>query len=292
MKDEYENEMNTEWNKETEADRAWLRDELKKAGEPALPASLSAAALFARMDAEDAKAKSEAETISAAPVENDKKKALWVQWRRWGSIAAVLVLAVGVTYLLQSGALTNKHSVSADMAAPENSMSYGVDMMPDESDRAYYSSCWEDKSSNQKITGSGEENPPAPNPSTAGGSTDENPPSGYEPNNNGGSNELQSKIISVGEQPIPDMMDFDAMAAVASQLFGGDYEQAYAMFYDSGERWTDCPLPASCAHYFLLDKTLYGFFPEESRVVNYSGTCTTVLNEDEAAMLSAILRIS
>lgn len=103
--------------------------------------------------------------------------------------------------------------------------------------------------------------------------------------------EFKSKIVSVGEQPIPDMMDYDAMAAVSSQLFGNDYEQAIAMFYDSGERWEDCKLPQSCAHYFMLDKALYGFFPEESRVVDYSGACATVLNEDEAAMLSAILQI-
>ena len=62
-------------------------------------------------------------------------------------------------------------------------------------------------------------------------------------------------------------------------------------FYDSGERWEGCELPTSCAHYFMLDKTLYGFFPEERRVVDYSGACATVLNEDEAAMLSAILQI-
>ena len=63
------------------------------------------------------------------------------------------------------------------------------------------------------------------------------------------------------------------------------------MFYDSGERWVGCELPTSCAHYFMLDKALYGFFPEERRVVDYSGACATVLNEDEAAMLSAILQI-
>ena len=103
--------------------------------------------------------------------------------------------------------------------------------------------------------------------------------------------EFKSKIVSVGEQPIPDMMDYDAMAAVSSQLFGNDYEQAIAMFYDSGERWEGCELPTSCAHYFMLDKTLYGFFPEERRVVDYSGACATVLNEDEAALLSAILQI-
>ena len=81
------------------------------------------------------------------------------------------------------------------------------------------------------------------------------------------------------------------LRTVSSQLFGNDYEQAIAMFYDSGERWEGCKLPQSCAHYFMLDKALYGFFPEESRVVDYSGACATVLNEDEAAMLSAILQI-
>ena len=134
---------------------------------------------------------------------------------------------------------------------------------------------------------------PPPNPSTAGGdgsvkkeyATDEID------SDRGLFEEFKSKIVSVGEQPIPDMMDYDAMAAVSSQLFGNDYEQAIAMFYDSGERWEGCKLPQSCAHYFMLDKTLYGFFPEERRVVDYSGACATVLNEDEAAMLSAILQI-
>ena len=103
---------------------------------------------------------------------------------------------------------------------------------------------------------------------------------------------MQSEIIApTGELPTPDLTDFDAMAAVSSQLFGGDYDQAIAMFYDSGERWEGCELPASCAHYFMLDKTLYGFFPEERRVVDYGGACATVLNEDEAAMLSAILQL-
>ena len=134
---------------------------------------------------------------------------------------------------------------------------------------------------------------PPPNPSTAGGdgsvkkeyATDEID------SDRGLFEEFKSKIVSVGEQPIPDMMDYDAMAAVSSQLFGNDYDQAIAMFYDSGERWEGCELPASCAHYFMLDKTLYGFFPEERRVVDYGGACATVLNEDEAAMLSAILQI-
>ena len=119
---------------------------------------------------------------------------------------------------------------------------------------------------------------------------DENPSSEFGPSN---SNEnTASKILTTGELPIPDLSDFDAMAAVSSQLFGSDYEQVYAMFYDSGERWANCVLPTECAHYFLLDKTLYGFFPEETQVVNYNGGCATVLGEDEAAMLSAILQIS
>lgn len=53
MKDERKTERNTEWNDEAEADRDFLREKLKNAGDPALPASLSAAALFERMDAAD-----------------------------------------------------------------------------------------------------------------------------------------------------------------------------------------------------------------------------------------------
>lgn len=272
MKDERKTERHTEWNDEAEADRDFLREKLKNAGDPALPASLSAAALFERMDAADQQA--------AAP----KKKGgvIWLQWRRWGSIAAVLVLAAGTAFLLQNSSLQNK--------ASQDESSYDAALAPNEAENR---DMW---------NGSADEAPgpgglmmaPPPNPTTAGGDGDskkqENPPSGQL--NFGRLEDIESEIIaSPGELPTPDLTDFDAMAAVSSQLFGNDYEQAIAMFYDSGERWEGCELPTSCAHYFMLDKTLYGFFPEERRVVDYSGACATVLNEDEAAMLSAILQI-
>lgn len=272
MKDERKTERNTEWSDEEEADRGFLREKLKNAGDPALPASLSAAALFERMDAADQQA--------AAP----KKKGgvIWLQWRRWGSIAAVLVLAAGTAFLLQNSSLQNK--------ASQDESSYDAALAPNEAENR---DMW---------NGSADEAPgpgglmmaPPPNPTTAGGDGDskkqENPPSGQL--NFGRLEDIESEIIaSPGELPTPDLTDFDAMAAVSSQLFGNDYEQAIAMFYDSGERWEGCELPTSCAHYFMLDKTLYGFFPEERRVVDYSGACATVLNEDEAAMLSAILQI-
>lgn len=272
MKDERKTERNTEWNDEAEADRGFLREKLKNAGDPALPASLSAAALFERMDAADQQA--------AAP----KKKGgvIWLQWRRWGSIAAVLVLAAGTAFLLQNSSLQNK--------ASQDESSYDAALAPNEAENR---DMW---------NGSADEAPgpgglmmaPPPNPTTAGGDGDskkqENPPSGQL--NFGRLEDIESEIIaSLGELPTPDLTDFDAMAAVSSQLFGNDYEQAIAMFYDSGERWEGCKLPQSCAHYFMLDKALYGFFPEENRVVDYSGACATVLNEDEAAMLSAILQI-
>lgn len=262
MKDERKTERNTEWNDEAEADRDFLREKLKNAGDPALPASLSAAALFERMDAAD----------QQADAPKKKGSVIWLQWRRWGSIAAVLVLAAGTAFLLQNSSLQNK--------ASQDESSYDAALAP-----------------NEAATGGpppgGLMMAPPPNPSTAGGdgsvkkeyATDEID------SDRGLFEEFKSKIVSVGEQPIPDMMDYDAMAAVSSQLFGNDYEQAIAMFYDSGERWEGCELPTSCAHYFMLDKTLYGFFPEERRVVDYSGACATVLNEDEAAMLSAILQI-
>lgn len=280
MKDERKTERNTEWNGEAEADRDFLREKLKNAGDPALPASLSAAALFERMDAADQQA--------AAP----KKKGgvIWLQWRRWGSIAAVLVLAVGVAFLLQNGTLQKKSFNEPTPAEP----GYDMAMAPNGAENR---DLWNGSAGEVPETGGpgtdGLMMAPPPNPSTAGGdgsvkkeyATDEID------SDRGLFEEFKSKIVSVGEQPIPDMMDYDAMAAVSSQLFGNDYEQAIAMFYDSGERWEGCELPTSCAHYFMLDKALYGFFPEERRVVDYSGACATVLNEDEAAMLSAILQI-
>lgn len=277
MKDERKTERNTEWSDEAEADRGFLREKLKNAGDPVLPASLSAAALFERMDAADQQA---AEPAAAAP--KKKGSVIWLQWRRWGSIAAVLVLAAGTAFLLQNSSLQNK--------ASQDEPSYDMALAPNEAENQDQ---WYGAATGGPPTG-GPMMAPPPNPSTAGGDGSEKKEYSTTDeidSDRGLFEEFKSKIVSVGEQPIPDMMDYDAMAAVSSQLFGNDYEQAIAMFYDSGERWEDCKLPQSCAHYFMLDKALYGFFPEESRVVDYSGACATVLNEDEAAMLSAILQI-
>lgn len=272
MKDERKTERNTEWNDEAEADRDFLREKLKNAGDPALPASLSAAALFERMDAAN----------QQADAPKKKGGVIWLQWRRWGSIAAVLVLAAGTAFLLQNSSLQNK--------ASQDESSYDAALAPNEAENQDQ---WNGAATGGPPPG-GLMMAPPPNPTTAGGDGDskkqENPPSGQL--NFGRLEDIESEIIaSPGELPTPDLTDFDAMAAVSSQLFGNDYEQAIAMFYDSGERWEGCELPTSCAHYFMLDKTLYGFFPEERRVVDYSGACATVLNEDEAAMLSAILQI-
>lgn len=275
--DERKTERHIEWNDEAEADRDFLREKLKNAGDPALPASLSAAALFARMDTEDAKNAGE-----AFPTQEKKQNVIRVQWRRWGSIAAVLVLAAGTAFLLQNSSLQNK--------ASQDESSYDAALAPNEAEDQDQ---WTGAATGGPPTG-GLMMAPPPNPTTAGGDGSERKENSITDeidSDRGLFEEFKSKIVSVGEQPIPDMMDYDAMAAVSSQLFGNDYEQAIAMFYDSGERWADCKLPQSCAHYFMLDKALYGFFPEENRVVNYSGACATVLNEDEAAMLSAILQI-
>ena len=269
--------MNADREKKLNTDREWLADELMRAGSPALPSSLSAAALFKRMDAEDKKA-----AEPAAPAPEKKGGVIWLQWRRWGSIAAVLVLAAGTAFLLQNSSLQNK--------ASQDESSYDAALAPNEAENQDQ---WNGAATGGPPT-DGLMMAPPPNPSTAGGDGSEKKEYSTTDeidSDRGLFEEFKSKIVSVGEQPIPDMMDYDAMAAVSSQLFGNDYEQAIAMFYDSGERWEGCELPASCAHYFMLDKTLYGFFPEERRVVDYSGAYATVLNEDEAAMLSAILQI-
>lgn len=93
----------TDREKKLNTDREWLADELMHAGSPALPSSLSAAALFERMDAEEQRA-----AEPAAPAPEKKGGVIWLQWRRWGSAAAVLVLAVGVAFLLQNGTLQKK----------------------------------------------------------------------------------------------------------------------------------------------------------------------------------------
>ena len=54
----------TDREKKLNTDREWLADELMRAGSPALPSSLSAVALFERMDAEEQRA---AESAAPAP---------------------------------------------------------------------------------------------------------------------------------------------------------------------------------------------------------------------------------
>ena len=108
--------MNRNRINELEPDREWLRAELEKAGQPELPASLSAEALFARMDKADAEA-------SPAP---QKENVIVLHWKRWGSLAAVLVLAVGVTVLLRSGAGgLSKDSSELLFGAPQTSPTAG-----------------------------------------------------------------------------------------------------------------------------------------------------------------------
>ena len=78
---------------ELEQDREWLRAELEKSGQPELPPSLSAEALFARMDKADAEG-------SPTP---QKENVIALRWKRWGSLAAVLVLAFGLFNLVVGG---------------------------------------------------------------------------------------------------------------------------------------------------------------------------------------------
>ena len=143
MKDERKTERNTEWNDEAEADRDFLREKLKNAGDPALPASLSAAALFERMDAAD----------QQADAPKKKGGVIWLQWRRWGSIAAVLVLAAGTAFLLQNSSLQNK--------ASQDESSYDAALAPNEAEN-------QDQWTGGPPT-DGLMMAPPPNPSTAGG---------------------------------------------------------------------------------------------------------------------------
>ena len=137
----------TDREKKLNTDREWLADELMRAGSLALPSSLSAAALFERMDAADQQA--------AAP----KKKGgvIWLQWRRWGSIAAVLVLAAGTAFLFQNSSLQNK--------ASQDESSYDAALAPNEAENR---DMWNGATDEAPGPG-GLMMAPPPNPSTAGG---------------------------------------------------------------------------------------------------------------------------
>lgn len=282
---------------ELEQDREWLRAELEKAGQPELPPSLSAEALFARMDKADAEG-------SPTP---QKENVIALRWKRWGSLAAVLVLAVGVTVLLRGGVPGGLSKDSSELlfgapqtpsAAGETEAACPEETLPDNAGDSLMNG-WEGETQKNNQAAANDQNDavasaPAPNPSTAGDGA-ENPSSGElreEFSAEVGAGE--SILVSPGPQPVPDLTDFDAMAAVSSRLMGKDYEAVQEMLYPQNAKqvWQAAVPPAVCSHYFMLDKTLYGFFPEEQLVVDYHSGAAAVLTAQQAARLGEILQIA
>ena len=282
---------------ELEQDREWLRAELEKAGQPELPPSLSAEALFARMDKADAEG-------SPTP---QKENVIALRWKRWGSLAAVLVLAVGVTVLLRGGVPGGLSKDSSELlfgapqtppAAGEAEAACPEETLPDSAGDSLMNG-WEGEAQKNNQAAANDQNDavasaPAPNPSTAGDGA-ENPSSGElreEFSAEVGAGE--SILVSPGPQPVPDLTDFDAMAAVSSRLMGKDYEAVQEMLYPQNAKqvWQTAVPPAVCSHYFMLDKTLYGFFPEEQLVVDYHSGAAAVLTAQQAARLGEILQIA
>lgn len=282
---------------ELEQDREWLRAELEKSGQPELPPSLSAEALFARMDKADAEG-------SPTP---QKENVIALRWKRWGSLAAVLVLAVGVTVLLRGGVPGGLSKDSSELlfgapqtppAAGETEAACPEETLPDNAGDSLMNG-WEGETQKNNQAAANDQNDavasaPAPNPSTAGDGA-ENPSSGElreEFSAEVGAGE--SILVSPGPQPVPDLTDFDAMAAVSSRLMGKDYEAVQEMLYPQNAKqvWQAAVPPAVCSHYFMLDKTLYGFFPEEQLVVDYHSGTATVLTAQQAARLGEILQIA
>ena len=282
---------------ELEQDREWLRAELEKAGQPELPPSLSAEALFARMDKADAEG-------SPTP---QKENVIALRWKRWGSLAAVLVLAVGVTVLLRGGVPGGLSKDSSELlfgapqtppAAGETEAACPEETLPD-SDEDLLMSGWEGEAQKNNQATANDQNDavasaPAPNPSTAGDGA-ENPSSGeLREEFSTGVGAGESILVSPGPQPVPDLTDFDAMAAVSSRLMGKDYDAVQEMLYPQNAKqvWQAAVPPAVCSHYFMLDKTLYGFFPEEQLVVDYHSGAAAVLTAQQAARLGEILQIA
>ena len=282
---------------ELEQDREWLRAELEKSGQPELPPSLSAEALFARMDKADAEG-------SPTP---QKENVIALRWKRWGSLAAVLVLAVGVTVLLRGGVPGGLSKDSSELlfgapqtpsAAGETEAACPEETLPYNAGDSLMNG-WEGETQKNNQAAANDQNDavasaPAPNPSTAGDGA-ENPSSGElreEFSAEVGAGE--SILVSPGPQPVPDLTDFDAMAAVSSRLMGKDYEAVQEMLYPQNAKqvWQAAVPPAVCSHYFMLDKTLYGFFPEEQLVVDYHSGAAAVLTAQQAARLGEILQIA
>lgn len=282
---------------ELEQDREWLRAELEKAGQPELPPSLSAEALFARMDKADAEG-------SPTP---QKENVIALRWKRWGSLAAVLVLAVGVTVLLRGGVPGGLSKDSSELlfgapqtppAAGETEAACPEETLPDNAGDSLMNG-WEGETQKNNQAAANDQNDavasaPAPNPSTAGDGA-ENPSSGElreEFSAEVGAGE--SILVSPGPQPVPDLTDFDAMATVSSRLMGKDYDAVQEMLYPQNAKqvWQAAVLPAVCSHYFMLDKTLYGYFPEELLVADYHSGTATVLTAQQAARLGEILQIA
>ena len=236
-----------------------------------------------------------------------KENVIALRWKRWGSLAAVLVLAVGVTVLLRGGVPGGLSKDSSELlfgapqtppAAGETEAACPEETLPDNAGDSLMNG-WEGETQKNNQAAANDQNDavasaPAPNPSTAGDGA-ENPSSGElreEFSAEVGAGE--SILVSPGPQPVPDLTDFDAMAAVSSRLMGEDYDAVQEMLYPQTAKqvWQSAVLPAVCSHYFMLDKTLYGFFPEELLVADYHSGTATVLTAQQAARLGEILQIA
>ena len=282
---------------ELEQDREWLRAELEKSGQPELPPSLSAEALFARMDKADAEG-------SPTP---QKENVIALRWKRWGSLAAVLVLAVGVTVLLRGGVPGGLSKDSSELlfgapqtppAAGEAEAACPEETLPDSAGDSLMNG-WEGEAQKNNQATANDQNDavasaPAPNPSTAGDGAENSSSGELREEFSTGVGAGESILVSPGPQPVPDLTDFDAMAAVSSRLMGKDYEAVQEMLYPQNAKqvWQAAVPPAVCSHYFMLDKTLYGFFPEEQLVVDYHSGAAAVLTAQQAARLGEILQIA
>lgn len=105
-----------------------LRGKLDAAGRPILLSSLTAEALFARMDAGELKYSDPAETAPAS------SKVIALQWRRWGTLAAALLVVVSLYAAGRSGIFSGINAASpksAETAFPEAAIAEDYYTAPD-----------------------------------------------------------------------------------------------------------------------------------------------------------------
>lgn len=250
---------------EHDHDIIFLKQTLDAAGTPALPPSLTAEALFARMDA--------GEFAAAEPKKNN---VITLNWQRIGTVAAALAVVLGISAALQSGMMNGlvggMKSAANESAAYDAEAPTAAPESPAESEPELYSE--------QKVTTDGYSTP------AAGGSTE----------NGEVHHSVNGGYLYRGEAagPTDPVWRTDDAALALTEMGLCPLEVAAGSAGDiaalaAGQNWQKDDTAASAGYTFTVEDTEYLLIPGEWVWYDVTRGTSVVLSAADAEALVLLL---